>query len=100
MSSLFLFACSTGDTYKCNNKNVTTIVFETYLVGVESLGMHVVGSVLIGQVEEDTEGEVEVVGVAEAGLFPEPNQTSLLGRSFLRAVQRNFYFSLIKSMKV
>ena len=75
-------------------------MFGTYLVGVESLGMHVVGSVLIGQVEEDTEGEVEVVRVAKAGLFPEPNQTSLLGRSFLRAVQRNFYFSLIKSMKV
>ena len=43
-------------------------MFEIYLVGVESLGMHVVGSVLIGQVEEDTEGEVEVVRVAETSL--------------------------------
>ena len=70
-------------------------MFEIYLVGVESLGMHVVGSVLIGQVEEDTEGEVEVVGVGEAGLLPQPDEAPLLGGGLLGAVQGQLHVAAV-----
>ena len=43
-------------------------------VGVEGLGVHLVVVVLAGQVEEHAEGEVQVVGLAQARLVPQPDQ--------------------------
>ena len=42
------------------------------LVGVERLRVHLIGGVLVCQVEEDAEGEVQVVRIGEAGLLAEP----------------------------
>ena len=44
----------------------------SHRISVESLGVHLVVVVLRGQVEEDAEGEVQVVRVGEAGLLAEP----------------------------
>ena len=46
----------------------------SHRVGVEGLGVHLVVVVLAGQVEEHAEGEVQVVGLAQARLVPQPDQ--------------------------
>ena len=46
----------------------------THRIGVECLSVHLVVVVLAGQVEEHAEGEVQVVGLAQARLVPQPDQ--------------------------
>ena len=50
----------------------------TYRVGVEGLSVHLVVVVLAGQVEQDTEGEVQVVRLTQPSLVPQANQGTLL----------------------
>ena len=58
-------------------------VLGDHCVGVERLGVHLVVVVLSGQIEQDGEGKVQVVGLTQVRLFSQSNQTSLLGRGLL-----------------
>ena len=67
------------------------------LVGVERLRVHLAGGVLVRQVEEDAEGEVQVVGLAESGLLPQADEAALLGGGLLGAVQCDLGVALARS---
>jgi len=51
--------------------------------------VHVIGRVLVGQVEEDAEGQVQVVGVAQPGLLAQADEAALFGGGLLGPVQRH-----------
>ena len=50
----------------------------THRIGVERLCVHLVVVVLAGQVEQDAEGEVQVVRLAQPSLVSQPDQGTLL----------------------
>ena len=50
----------------------------THRIGVECLSVHLVVVVLAGQVEQDTEGQVQVVRLTQPSLVPQADQGTLL----------------------
>ena len=63
------------------------LVLDNEEVGVECLGVHAVGLVLVGQVEQDAVGEVQADLVAQACLLPLSAQQTLLASCLLCLVQ-------------
>ena len=64
------------------------LVLNNEEVCVECLCVHVVGLVLVGQVEQDAVGQVQADLVTQPRLLPLPTQQALLAARFLGPVQR------------
>ena len=63
------------------------LVLDNEQVRVEGFGVHAVGLVLVGQVEEDAVGEVEVDLLRQLGLLPLLAEHALLTPRLLGLVQ-------------